>query len=357
MKSLCYLELESTDAPWNLAAEQHVFDALPRDRSCFLLWQNRSAVIIGKHQDTLAEIDRRFVEEHGIQVVRRLSGGGAVYHDLGNLNYTVITDAVGTKRLDMSLFCRPVLQVLRDLGVPAELCGRNDLTLAGRKFSGSAQYLRRGRILHHGTLLFDSDLRVVQQALRVDPEKIRSKGLPSVRSRVTNLRPYLPEEISLPRFRQALLEEVLRHTPGEPLVFSEADRASIEELCRSRYRSWDWNVGVSPASSLIRRRRFEDCGTVEARVRMEHGRIAALRFVGDYFSAEEPEALAEALLGLPLERQAVAAVLEKLDVPRFFLGLDAERLLALLCEEDAPAEGDRPAYLGERENREAKEML
>ena len=333
MNDLAYFDLRTTDAPWNLAAEQHVFDALPRDRSYFLLWQNRSAVIIGKHQDTLAEINQSFVERQGIQVVRRLSGGGAVYHDLGNLNYTIITDSGSTEKLNMSLFCQPVLRVLRKLGAPAELTGRNDMTLRGQKFSGSAQYLRHGRILHHGTLLFDSDLSVVQQALRVDPEKIRSKGLPSVRSRVTNLRPWLLAGMDLPLFRQTLLEEILRETPGRAWTFSEEDRAAIEELCRTRYRTWEWNVGVSPASSLIRRRRFEGCGSVEARIQMEHGRIVSLRFVGDFFSAEEPDPLEKKLVGLPLERTALARALEGLDVSRFFLGIETPQLLELLCEQ------------------------
>ena len=332
MKDLAYLNLDTTDAPWNLAAEQHVFDALPRDRSYFLLWQNRSAVILGKHQDTLAEINQAFVRARGIQVVRRLSGGGAVYHDLGNLNYTIITDAGSTETLNMSLFCQPVLRVLRDLGVPAELSGRNDMTLEGRKFSGSAQYLRCGRILHHGTLLFNSDLETVQQALRVDPEKIRSKGLPSVRSRVTNLLPYLPEGTTLSAFRQSLLREILRETPGEPYSLSADDLSAIEDLCRTRYRTWEWNVGVSPSSTLSCRRRFEGCGTVEARIRMEHGRIAELHFLGDFFSAEEPDTVEARLLGLPLERAALEKALQGLDLSRYFLGMGPGQLLDLLCE-------------------------
>ena len=139
-----------------------------------MLWQNRSAVIIGKYQNALAEIDLPYVEQNGIQVVRRLSGGGAVYHDLGNLNYTYITDAEDTTRLDLQLFCQPVLRTLRAMGVPAELNGRNDMSIQGRKFSGNAQYMRHGRVMHHGTLLFDSDLSAVGRALRVDPEKIRT---------------------------------------------------------------------------------------------------------------------------------------------------------------------------------------
>ena len=330
MKDLIYLLLESTDAPCNLATEQFVFDSLPREKSCFMLWQNRSAVIIGKHQDALAEINRSFVEQNNIQVVRRLSGGGAVYHDLGNLNYTIITDTGRTDKLDMGLFCQPVLRLLRSLGVPAELSGRNDLTVEGQKFSGSAQYLRKGRVLHHGTLLFDSDLSMVQKALQVDPEKIRSKGLASVRSRVTNLKPWLPKEMDLPRFRDALLAEVLREQPGEEYRFSPADRQEIEGLCESRYRNWDWNIGSSPACSLVRWQRFEGCGTVEARLQVERGCITALRFQGDFFSAEEPEALAELLLGLSPEREPLTAALQGQDVSRFFLGLDNEALITLL---------------------------
>ena len=331
MSAFYYLVLNSLDAAANLAAEQVIFDTLPQGQSCFLLWQNRSAVVIGRHQDALAEIDRAFVEANGIQLVRRISGGGAVYHDLGNLNYSVIADARGGKAPDMAVFCEPVLRLLHRLGVPAELSGRNDMTVKGQKFSGSAQHLNKGRVLHHGTLLIDSDLSVVSRALRVDPEKIRSKGLASVRSRVTNLRPYLPEEIDLPRFRELLLEEVLAEHPGEELLLSPEQLRQIETLSESRYRSWDWTVGSSPPSSLVRRQRFEGCGTVEAQMQIERGRIAALRFCGDFFSAEEPEELAGRLQGLPLNRDALLHALEGSDVSHFFIGLKTEQFLSLLC--------------------------
>lgn len=331
MSDFFYLILNSLDAAENLAAEQVIFDTLPPGQSCFLLWQNRSAVVIGRHQDALAEIDRAFVETEGIQLVRRMSGGGAVYHDLGNLNYSVITDAQGSKAPDMAVFCQPVLRLLHRLGVPAALSGRNDMTVNGLKFSGSAQHLYKGRVLHHGTLLIDSDLSVVSRALRVDPEKIRSKGLASVRSRVTNLRPFLPEGIDLPRFRELLLEEVLAEHPGEELILSPEQLRQIEALSESRYRSWDWTVGSSPPCSLIRKQRYEGCGTVEARLQIEHGRIAALRFCGDFFSAEEPEVLAARLEGLPFSGDAIRSALDGQDVSRFFLGLREEQLLSLLC--------------------------
>ncbi|MBO6040102.1 MAG: lipoate--protein ligase [Oscillospiraceae bacterium] len=332
MPELRYLVLPGADPAFNLAAEQYVFDALPRDRSYLMLWQNDRAVIVGKYQNTLAEINKPYVDAQGIRVVRRLSGGGAVYHDLGNLNYTFILDAGRAETLDLQLFCLPVVRALGALGLQAELSGRNDIGVAGKKISGNAQYLRGGRLMHHGTLLFDSDLSVVERALQVDEEKIRTKGLRSVRSRVTNIRPLLPRDCSLEQFRQSLLAHILAENPGEPYTFSEADLAGIERLRRERYASWDWNYGASPPCTLLKKRRFEGCGSVEAHIGLEHGRIVSLRFLGDFFSLEEPETLALRFLGLRPEREEYAAALRGAEVPRYFLGLDREGLLALLCD-------------------------
>ena len=183
---LSYLDLMTTDPSYNLAMEQYVFDCLPRDRMYFMLWQNDNAIIVGKYQNTIAEINEEAVRERGIRVVRRLSGGGAVYHDMGNLNFTFITDVGESNALDLKLFCEPVVRTLATLGVKAEVNGRNDITIDGKKFSGNSQYIRQGRVMHHGTIMFDSDLSVVSEALRVDPTKIQTKGIRSVRSRVTN---------------------------------------------------------------------------------------------------------------------------------------------------------------------------
>ena len=332
MPELSYLILDGTDPARNLAAEQHVFDALPRDRAYLMLWQNDRAVIVGKYQNTLAEINKPYVDAQGIRVVRRLSGGGAVYHDLGNLNYSFIVDAVDTDTLDLGLFCRPVIRALAALGVHAEVNGRNDMVVEGRKFSGNAQYLRGGRLLHHGTLLFDSDLEAVSQALKVDEDKIRAKGLRSVRSRVANLRPLLPRDCGLAEFRRLLLESILRDNPGEAYVFSDADLRAIETLRRERYATWDWNYGDAKECTLLRKRRFEGCGTVEAQLTLEHGRIRALRFLGDFFSLEEPSVLAERFVGLRPDREDYLAALEGAEVSRFFLGLDRAGLLSLLTE-------------------------
>lgn len=229
---LSYLDLMTTDPSYNLAMEQYVFDCLPRDRMYFMLWQNDNAIIVGKYQNTISEINEEAVRERGIRVVRRLSGGGAVYHDMGNLNFTFITDAGGSGTLDMKLFCEPVVRTLAALGVRAEVNGRNDITIDGKKFSGNSQYLRQGRVMHHGTIMFDSDLSVVGEALRVDPTKIQTKGIRSVRSRVTNVAEHLPERVTLPEFRRILLENILRENPGEGISADAGRSCSGGEAAR-----------------------------------------------------------------------------------------------------------------------------
>lgn len=328
---MTFLDVRTTDPTFNLALEQYVFDRMPRDRGYFLLWQNDNAIIVGKHQNTLAEINEDFVRERGIRVVRRLSGGGAVYHDLGNLNFTYIVDAAQGPRLDLQLFCRPVADALRSLGVDARINGRNDITIDGKKFSGNAQYVREGRVMHHGTILFDSDLTVLGQALNVNREKIAAKGVPSARSRVTSVRPYLPEDIPLLEFKARLLESMLRGQAMERYTLTEADIAAVEELRERRYNTWEWNYGASPACSILRRRRVEGCGTVEAYIRADRGRITDIQFRGDFFSAVEPEALARRFLGLRPVEEDYRAALDGVDVGTYFTGLDSAGLLDILC--------------------------
>ncbi|MBR4256441.1 MAG: lipoate--protein ligase family protein, partial [Clostridia bacterium] len=182
---------EITDPYFNLASEQYLLDTEEDD--VFMLWRNRPSVIIGRNQNAYAEINRGFVTDNDIAVVRRLTGGGAVFHDLGNINFTFITKKGGADALDFARFCQPVIDALRALGVPAELSGRNDMTADGRKFSGNAQCVYNGRVMHHGTLLFDADMNSMAGALNVDPEKMKSKGVKSVRARVCNLREFLPD--------------------------------------------------------------------------------------------------------------------------------------------------------------------
>ena len=290
---LSYLDLMTTDPSYNLAMEQYVFDCLPRDRMYFMLWQNDNAIIVGKYQNTISEINEEAVRERGIRVVRRLSGGGAVYHDMGNLNFTFITDAGGSSTLDMKLFCEPVVRTLAALGVKAEVNGRNDITIDGKKFSGNSQYLRQGRVMHHGTIMFDSDLSVVGEALRVDPPKIQTKGIRSVRSRGPNV---------------------------------------AERLRAERDATWAGNDGKSPACTMLRRSRVDGCGLIEAYITGEHGLVSAVTFKGDFFSAEEPEELAARFVGHTPDRAGYTAALDGVETARYFAGLQADELIDILCE-------------------------
>lgn len=331
MKTLAYLDVQTTDAARNLALEQYVFDVLPRDRDYLLLWRNENAVIIGKHQNTAAEINAAAVEAQGVQVVRRLSGGGAVYHDLGNLNFTFITDAPEDGDLNFGRFCRPVVALLQRLGVEAELSGRNDMTIAGHKFSGNAQYLRSGRVMHHGTILFHSDLEAVARVLKSHPEKFTDKATRSVRSRVTNVRPHLREDMDLPAFRAALLAALVEGVPHEEVVLTAADEAAIEELRRTRYDTWEWNYGYSPRCTAVKAARIAGCGSVEAHLDIEEGVIRAVSFTGDFFSPHGVEPLCRQLQGVRVEGGALMQALADFEVKRCIAGLDAETLTELLC--------------------------
>ena len=326
-----YLNLTTTDPAFNLAVEEYVFNYLPKDRMYVMLWQNDNAIIIGKNQNTLAEINEAYVKEQGIRVVRRLSGGGAVYHDMGNLNFTVIADAQG-ESLDFGRFCALVVKALQRVGVKAEINGRNDMTIEGRKFSGNAQYLRQGRVMHHGTILFDSDTSVLASALQVDESKIQAKGVKSVRSRVTNVRPCLPEDMTLPQFRQVLLDTILAETPGVEYVLTKQDLEIVEKLKKERYDTWEWNYGHNPACTLHKKARVEGSGTVEAFITLREGKISQITFRGDFFGVQDPEQLGELLIGCRPDRASLEEKLSETDVSRYFMGLNKTDLVGILAD-------------------------
>lgn len=329
---MIYIASPSTDPAFNLALEQYVFDYMDRTQEYFMLWQNDNTVVIGKNQNAFAEVNQRIADEKKITVVRRLSGGGAVYHDLGNLNFTFILDAKDASDLDIRLFCQPIAALLRSLGVPAEVNGRNDITIEGKKFSGNSQYLKQGRIMHHGTLMFRSDLSVVADVLQVSADKFQSKAAKSVKSRVTNIAPYLPEGFTLEQFKTLLLRYILKTDTIEPYVFSKEELAAIEKIKAERYDTWEWNFGRSPAYSVIKSRRFENCGKIEVHMNTQNGSITELQFFGDYFGVKPSEALADYLTGIKLDRPALEHHLADIPIEQYFHGLSKKDFLDLLLQ-------------------------
>ena len=331
MADLQWINLYTTDAAFNLATEQYVFDNLPRDRSYFMLWQNDNAVIIGKYQNTQAEIDQKYVTEHGIKVVRRLSGGGAVYHDMGNLNFTFIADAGELEQLNMRVFCEPIVAALANIGITAQINGRNDITIDGRKFSGNSQYMRGGRIMHHGTIMFNSDLSVLTNALNVDPTKIESKGMKSVRSRVTNISEHTDGSITLEDFRKELIKEIAEANGGTEYRFSESDIEKIKEIRDARYDCWDWNYGKSPAAVIKKSMRIDGCGKIEAYIETDKGLISSVEFKGDFFSTKEPELLAKKFVGKTADEEGFLAAVENENLSDYFQGIDREKFMNLMA--------------------------
>jgi lipoate-protein ligase A len=328
-----YIESAGTDPCLNLAREQFVFEKLDRRHSYFMLWQNHNSIIVGKHQNTHAEINAAFTKAHNITVVRRLSGGGAVYHDLGNLNFTFITDADSGEAIDFSVFCVPIQKALISFGVPVEISGRNDMTVNGKKFSGNAQYIKERRIMHHGTILYDSDLTVLSQALNVTDDKIESKGIKSVRSRVANIRPLMKDDVSIEDFRAALKQYMFSAFDMREYVFSEEENAAVQELRNNVYAQWSWNYGASPACNLRKIRRVEGCGKIEILLDVGTGGIIKnVAFYGDFFGNADPEELEHMLTGRHLEYHELKSLLGDIAVSRYFHNLDMETFLAILLE-------------------------
>ena len=318
------------DPSFNLALEEYVVRNIAKDEDILLFYINEPAIIIGRHQNTIEEIAVDYVEQHGIHVVRRISGGGAVYHDLGNLNFSFTVPKTRGAFIDFQKFTAPVVEVLRNMGVPAELSGRNDIVVEGKKISGNAQYISSTHIMSHGTLLYASDLDEIGHALRVKPSKIESKGIKSVRSRVANISEFLSNPPDILQFRQQVLEGIFKGAKVIPQVeLTPADWRAVEQLAQSRYRSWEWNYGASPAFNLKRETRYAG-GGIEALLMVEKGILESVKFYGDFFSQRDVAELEALLANCPYEPQSLEQRLEQVDVDQYFSSLTAPELLALL---------------------------
>ena len=301
-----------TDAHWNMAHDEFLLEQVPG--TVFCLWQNAPAVIVGRNQSVYAEVNLPYLEQHGVALARRVTGGGAVYHDLGNLNYSI----AGPAR-EVECHYDTLASALSQLGLPVERTGRNDLLLDGRKCSGYAKRLSRDRMMIHGTLLWDVDLEALTEALSVPGSKLTAAGVASVRSRVVNLRPYLPFQ-TLDSFRAAL--QVILADGSPEIRLSAAQKADIDRLADTKFRTWDWIYGHSPAASFESSRKFP-CGTVTARYTLQRGVFSALEFRGDFLGDRPAEELCSLLLG-----QRPEALLS-LPVGQYFDGLAPRELLAL----------------------------
>ncbi len=312
----------TTDPAFNLAVEEYLL--YHTDEDCLMLWRNDKSIIVGKNQNTAAEINRAFVSEYQIPVIRRLTGGGAVFHDLGNLNYTFIRRHARDSFNDFALFSQPVVEALQSLGVPATLSGRNDLLADGKKFSGNAQVAYGDSVLHHGTLLFSSDMDLLSKALNVHPLKVKSKGVASVRSRVTNLSEYTT--CTALEFADLLLAQF---KDGDNRPLSDAEIAAIEKIKDERYATWEWNYGTR-LPYQIQNTAYLPAGLITAEVDVADNRIATVRLTGDFFGKREVSELEGKLVGVLYQEEALRAVLDTLPLDDYIVGASTLDLLSIL---------------------------
>lgn len=321
-----------TDPQINLALEEYVLQNFGEKDTYLLFYVNGPSIIVGRNQNSVEEINTDYVDKHDIKVVRRLSGGGAVYHDEGNLNFSFITQDDGESFHNFEKFTRPVVEALNQLGVPAKLVGRNDLEVEGRKISGNAMFSTKGRMFSHGTLMLDSEIEHVVSALNVQKEKIESRGIKSIKSRVANISEYLEEKVTMEEFKELILKyifnvEDVKDVPRYELT--KEDWENVYEISRNRYQKWEWNFGKSPSYNVKQSHKFPS-GLLDVRLNVKKGIIEQCTIFGDFFGIGDVRDIEEALEGVRHERKALEEALKDIDVSHYLGKITKEEFIQLI---------------------------
>ncbi|MDX5797888.1 lipoate--protein ligase [Clostridioides difficile] len=316
---------EKTNPYFNLAMEEYLLKNF--DEDLFILWRNEPSIIVGKNPNTLSEINLEYIKEYSIPVVRRQSGGGAVFHDLGNINFTFIA-CNNNNFSDFRRFTQPIIDLLKTLDVNAEFSGRNDLLIDGKKFSGNAQYNYKNKVMHHGTLLFSSEINDLSKALKVKPIKFEGKGIKSVKSRVTNISEHLHSKMDILEFKDAIMDYLSKtNTDNTNYCLSEHDIKQIEKLTKSKYETWDWNFGNSPKYTLSNELKYSG-GNVEFNLNVDKGIITSIKFFGDFFGKCDVAFVENKLIGIKHEENALRNTLDSIEINDYFLGADTDILVS-----------------------------
>ncbi|MFA5656864.1 MAG: lipoate--protein ligase [Dysgonamonadaceae bacterium] len=319
------LRSKTYDPAFNLATEEFLLNNKPED--CFYLYINNPSIIVGKHQNSLAEINVEYVKENNIDVIRRLSGGGAVFHDPGNLNFTFIMTEHGDKSADFRKYTQPILDVLRSMDVDAIFEGRNDMTIKGKKFSGNAKCYYKNKVLQHGTILFDSTLPNLSQALKLNPLKYRDKAIKSISSRVTNISEHLTTPVSLKEFEDRIINHVRNmYAYSEIYELTDSDIDAINELVEKKYGTWNWNFGHSPKYNFQKGIKTNG-GHIEINLEVEKGEIKKAKIFGDFFNTRDVSELENLLIGAPHEQEQIKKLLATIGIEHYMTNVTVEEFM------------------------------
>lgn len=327
------IERHKTNPYFNLATEEYVMRHFKDD--CFMLWRNEPSIIIGKHQNAMAEINIDYVKQNNIDVVRRLSGGGAVFHDLGNINFTFIKKAEKGEEenlVDFRKFTEPILDVLRTLNINAKFEGRNDLTIDGKKFSGNAEHVFKNKVLHHGTLLFQAVITDLSNALKVDESKFNDKAVKSVRSRVTNISEHLEKPMDIEEFMNKINKYMRdKYNDARIITLSQEDEKNIQDLVNKKYGTWNWNFGYSPNYNFTKKIKTNG-GHLEVNLDVQKGVIKTgvirdAKIYGDFFNIRDIEDIEAALTDCPHEEENIRKQLSQFRMEDYFHNITSDELM------------------------------
>ncbi|UTC61485.1 lipoate--protein ligase [Treponema sp. OMZ 788] len=326
-----YIVNNSHDPEYNMAFEEYCFRNLPlEDEEYVFLWSNSPTILLGKNQNTYQEINEKYINENGIKVVRRITGGGAIYQDLENINFSFVTKTKGNEKIDFKKYYIPIVNALKKIGVDAELSGRNDVTIDGQKCIGASQSVWQGRVLSDGSILFNVEMEALSKALTVRKEKLESKGVKSVRSRVTNIKPYLKRDITVDQFKDELLKAIFEVENQEPVEYklSEEELEGVMKIYKERFSRKEWNYGASPKAEYSHYERFP-IGSIEVFFNVENMKINSLKIHGDFFGTADKGEIEELLNGCEYSESILTQKLSDVDLTPYFGNIEKEAFIGM----------------------------